>query len=153
MATARSFGERIHYPDSNTGNSGHFYIERTGEIQQWVPLERVAHHVRGFNACSIGIELDNPGRYPNWLDSRFQKMTTPYTRTQLDSLTDLLKLLENQLPSLRRICGHEMLDDEQVPASDNPELRVYRKRDPGPLFPWQDVLSITKLEIFDPRTP
>jgi N-acetylmuramoyl-L-alanine amidase len=57
LAMARVFGEKIHHPQSETGNSGHFYIDRDGSIEQWVPLERVAHHVRGFNPQSIGTHI------------------------------------------------------------------------------------------------
>ena len=61
METAREYGERIHHDESRTGNSGHFYIDRDGRIEQWVPLDRVAHHVRGHNRDSVGIELVNGG--------------------------------------------------------------------------------------------
>ncbi|MEM7054432.1 MAG: N-acetylmuramoyl-L-alanine amidase, partial [Pseudomonadota bacterium] len=67
LAEARDYGERVLYENSATGNSGHFYIDRDGSIEQWVPLERIAHHVRDHNADTIGIELVNRGRYPDWL--------------------------------------------------------------------------------------
>ena len=50
------------------------------------------------------------------------------------------------MPALRWIAGHEELDTEQVPASDDPALQVPRKRDPGPLFPWAEVLAALPLE-------
>jgi len=140
LATAREFGERIVYPDSVTGNSGHYYIERSGRVEEWVPPSRVAHHVRDYNARSVGIELVNLGRYPNWFDSRCQQMTEPYPETQVDSLRRLLRHLMQELPSLRWISGHATLDSGQVAASDNPELQVRRKQDPGPLFPWAVAL-------------
>jgi len=93
MDTARAYGERILYPDSGTGNSGHFYIERYGSIEQWVPIDRVAHHVKNFNKNSIGIELDNAGRYPDWFNSNNQAMREPYPSEQLDSLLVLLNSL------------------------------------------------------------
>ncbi|MGB5810493.1 MAG: N-acetylmuramoyl-L-alanine amidase, partial [Polyangiales bacterium] len=57
LAAAREMGEQIRYPQSGTGNSGHFYIDRDGTIEQWVGPLRIAHHVRGFNDRSLGIEL------------------------------------------------------------------------------------------------
>ena len=42
LVTAREYGERIHYPQSGTGNSGHFYIDRDGRIERWVPEDRIA---------------------------------------------------------------------------------------------------------------
>ena len=147
LAMAREYGERAPY-DSGTGNSGHFYIDRDGSIHRFVPPERIAHHVRGHNARSVGIELVNTGRFPHWLDSRHQAMDEPYPEAQIDALIDLLARLTAELPGLRHIAGHEDLDTERVPASDDASVRVPRKRDPGPMFPWQRVLSaapITRL--------
>ena len=138
LALAREYGERVLY-DSGTGNSGHFYIDRDGSIHRFVPPERIAHHVRGHNARSIGIELVNTGRYPHWLDSRHQAMDEPYPDAQIDALIALLFALAAGLPALRHIAGHEDLDLEQVPASNDASIPVPRKRDPGPRFPWPRV--------------
>ena len=146
LATAREYGQHIHYTETGTGNSGHFYIEQNGRVEQWVPPNRVAHHVRGFNERSIGIELDNSGRYPHWLDSNRQVMTDVYPLSQISSLIKLLHKLSTELPELKWIAGHESLDTSQVRASNDPELFVYRKRDPGPLFPWSKLLSAIDLQ-------
>ena len=151
IAAAREYGECIHYADTATGNSGHYYVERSGLIHQWVPLERIAHHVRGYNDRSIGVELVNLGRYPYWLDSRHQAMTQAYTEQQLLALLELLSVLRSQTPNLRWIAGHEALDTEWVPASDDPAKRVARKQDPGPLFPWPRILASSGLEFFEPN--
>ena len=140
LATAREYGEIIHYPASETGNCGHFYVDRDGHCEQWAPLDRVAHHVRGHNSRSIGIELVNRGRYPDWLDSRRQDDFEPYPEAQIDSLLELLATLRTTLPGLTTIVGHEDLDQERVPASDQPDETVRRKLDPGPTFPWGRVL-------------
>lgn len=145
MAMARRFGERIVHQESQTGNSGHFYIDRDGSIEQWVPLERVAHHVRSHNLHSIGIELVNNGRYPDWFDSTRQRMTEPYPATLLSSLVRLLDDLTGYLPGLRYIAGHEDLDSDLVASTDRPATRVRRKLDPGPCFPWQEILDNTPL--------
>lgn len=153
LPLAREYGERILYPQSQTGNSGHFYIDRDGRVEQWVAENRIAHHVRGHNAHSIGIELVNRGRHPNWLDSRHQAMTESYPDAQIDALAALIAHLENSLPHLAQITGHELLDTEQVPASDNPQVRVSRKRDPGPMFPWQRLLAACRLQFVSESTP
>lgn len=145
LAMARAYGERVLYA-SGSGNSGHFYIDRDGSVVQYVPLERVAHHVSGFNPRSIGIELVNRGRYPHWLDSRHQAMEEPYPDAQIAALIDLLRHLCDSLPSLRFIAAHEWLDTREEVASDDPERRVPRKRDPGPLFPWPRVLAAVALQ-------
>jgi len=140
LAAAREYGETIHYDGSRTGNSGHFYIDRNGATECWVPPERIAHHVRGHNEGSLGIELVNRGRFPDWFDSCRQDDFEPYPEAQIAALLDLLAHLEDRLPALKHIAGHEDLDTERVPASDDPDLRVRRKRDPGPTFPWRRVL-------------
>jgi len=145
LAMAREYGERVLY-DSGSGNSGHFYIDRDGSTLQYVSLERVAHHVRGFNPRSVGIELVNSGRYPHWLDSRHQQMAEPYPAAQITALINLLNHLEAQLPALRWIAGHEQLDSEQVAASNDASVSVPRKRDPGPQFPWPQVLKAITLQ-------
>ena len=144
LAEARIAGERVLYP-SGTGNSGHFYIDLDGQVHVWVPVERIAHHVRGHNARSVGIELVNRGRYPDWLASGSQRMDEPYTREQIAALRGLLGALRARLPNLREIAGHEDLDTERVPASDDARETVFRKRDPGPLFPWDAVLDDSPL--------
>ena len=146
LATAREYGERIHYPQSGTGNSGHYYIDRDGSIERWVPEDRIAHHVRGRNAHSIGIQLVNTGRYPRWLDSGHQAMDEAYPPAQIAALMALLADLQARMPSIRHIAGHEDLDREQVEAGDDPTRRVQRKRDPGPMFPWTRVLAGSPLK-------
>jgi N-acetylmuramoyl-L-alanine amidase len=145
LATAREYGERILYPQSRTGNSGHYYIDRDGSVQRWIDVERIAHHVRGHNPRSIGIELVNTGRWPRWLDAAHQSMGEPYPEAQVAALVALLGHLRATLPALREIAGHEDLDRERVPASDDPSATVARKRDPGPLFPWEAVLAAVPL--------
>lgn len=146
LATAREYGEQIHYPQSGTGNSGHFYIDRDGSISRWVPENRIAHHVRGRNAHSIGIELMNTGRFPRWLDSQHQAMDEAYTPAQIEALIALLEDLQARFPSIKHIAGHEDLDTNEVEASDDPTRLVRRKRDPGPMFPWTRVLAGSALQ-------
>lgn len=139
LVTAREYGERVVHA-SGTGNSGHYYIERDGAIHRYVPGTRIANHVRGHNPYSIGIELVNLGRYPDWQDSRHQKMTEPYPDAQIEALRSLLAQLRQEFPKLREIVGHDELDTDMVPASDAPDEQVRRKLDPGPMFPWDKVL-------------
>ncbi|MEW9571069.1 N-acetylmuramoyl-L-alanine amidase [Rhodanobacter sp. Si-c] len=145
LATAREYGEKVLY-DSGAGNSGHYYIDRDGAVYRYVPGTRVAHHVRGHNAESIGIELVNTGRFPHWFDSRRQAMDEPYTSAQITALRELLTALQREFPNLRCIAGHEDLDTATVPASDDPARQVWRKRDPGPLFPWDAVVPDSGLQ-------
>ena len=145
LATAREYGERELYA-AGTGNCGHHYIDRDGSVHLFVRPTRIAHHTRGYNPRSIGIELINRGRFPDWHDSRRQEMLEPYTGAQIDSLLGLLSALRRELPNLAFVAGHEDLDTAMVAASDDPALQVFRKRDPGPLFPWAAVLEASELQ-------
>ncbi|HET6803885.1 MAG TPA: N-acetylmuramoyl-L-alanine amidase [Frateuria sp.] len=145
LATAREYGEKVLY-ESGAGNSGHYYIDRDGTILRYVPGTRVAHHVRGRNADSIGIELVNRGRYPNWFVAGNQTMGEPYPQVQVEALRTLLVQLRQEFPNLRAIAGHEDLDTARVPASDDPAVMVPRKLDPGPLFPWVAIVPACGLE-------
>lgn len=146
LDTAREYGERIHYENSRTGNSGHFYIDRDGSVAQWVPLERVAHHVRGYNRKSIGIELVNRGRWPDWLNSRRQDWPEDYSEAQIEALIELVEKLRTKLPNLEYIAGHDELDMGVVESSDSPAIKVRRKVDPGPLFPWGAIEASVDLK-------
>ena len=150
LAMARRFGEEVLYAASGTGNSGHFYVDRDGSVHQYVSVGRVAHHTRGYNPRSIGIELVNRGRYPDWLAAGHQAMDEPYPALQVDALVALLLHLRGEYPHLRFIAGHEDLDTTEVPATDNPSVKVRRKRDPGPRFPWDEVLRAVGLERLPP---
>jgi len=145
LAMAREYGERQQH-ERGTGNSGHYYIDRDGAVHLWVRPTRIAHHTRGYNPRSIGIELVNTGRYPDWYDSRRQAMTEPYPDAQLDALVALLQALRRDLPQLRFVAGHEDLDVAEVEATDDATLKVWRKRDPGTQFPWARVVEGTGLE-------
>jgi N-acetylmuramoyl-L-alanine amidase len=145
LAIARAFGEIEHYA-SGTGNSGHYYIDRDGRIERYVPIERIAHHTRGYNPTSIGIELVNRGRHPDWLHSQHQQMTEPYPAPQIDALLRLITDLRQRCAQLVAIAGHEDLDRTEVDATDDPAVRVRRKLDPGPMFPWDAVLAACELK-------
>lgn len=145
LAMAREYGERVLHADGS-GNSGHYYIDRDGSVLRFVAATRVAHHTRGYNPRSIGIELVNIGRYPDWFDSRHQAMREPYTDAQITSLRALLSQLQRQCPALRWIAGHEDLDTDMVAASDDASVQVARKRDPGPLFPWHAAVAESGLQ-------
>jgi N-acetylmuramoyl-L-alanine amidase len=141
MKLAREYGERILYAESGTGVSGHYYIDRDGSIVRYVSEDRIANHVIGHNEHSIGIELVNSGRYPKWFHSTSQYSSEPYTTQQIESLKDLLKDLRERNPNLQNIAGHSDLDITMMPAEDDPNIMIRRKIDPGPQFPWAEILN------------
>lgn len=140
IETARIYGEKVHY-ESGTGNSGHYYISKSGKTYQWVENNRIAHHVKDHNKKSIGIELDNLGRYPDWHKTNHQIMYDEYPNEQIDSLIKLIHSLQKQLPNLKYITGHEDLDTRLIESDNDPEIFIRRKMDPGKLFPWETVMQ------------
>lgn len=148
LAMARVYGEKVHHAETQTGNSGHFYIDRDGSIEQWVPINRVAHHVRGFNTQSIGVELVNSGRYPEWFHTGHQVMTEPYPDLQIEALVALVEYLQTQLAGLEKVAGHEDLDTGVITSQDRPDTLIRRKLDPGPLFPWPVLMDNVSLRRF-----
>lgn len=146
LETAWQYGQKIMHSNSGTGNCGHFYIDRDGRVEQWAPLDRVAHHVKDHNHNTVGIELVNLGRYPHWFHSGHQKMSEVYPDGQIEALATLLGFLKTELPALRWITGHEQLDTALVPASDNSQMQVRRKLDPGIQFPWTQLMQSVALK-------
>lgn len=140
LAMAREYGERVLHGDGS-GNSGHYYVDRDGSLHRFVRPARIAHHTRGYNERSVGIELVNTGRFPDWFAADNQAMREPYPPAQIAALLELLKALRAECQNLRWIAGHEDLDTGTVAASDDPDKQVSRKRDPGPMFPWNEVLK------------
>jgi N-acetylmuramoyl-L-alanine amidase len=121
------------------GVCGHLYIDRDGTCVRFVPLYRIANHVRGHNRHTIGIELVNAGRYPHHFDSRHQDPAEPFPERQMAALDRVLAWLRRTCPNLAALARHSDLDQDMVPASDDPRLRVRRRVDPGPRFPWEQV--------------
>jgi N-acetylmuramoyl-L-alanine amidase len=102
--------------------------------------------VAGRNADTVGIELVNRGRWPDWLHTDAQSLGEAYPEAQIEALIGLLRALQLDLPGLRWIAGHEDLDRRLVPATDDAGTQVRRKRDPGPGFPWARVTEAVTLE-------
>ena len=145
LAEAREYGERVLYEESGTGASGHFYIDRDGSIYQYVPDNRIANHTSGWNAKTLGIELINLGRYPNWYHTDYQYMQEAYPDEQIDALILLVNELKSRYAGIKFTQGHEELDTRMIPSDNNPDINVPRKMDPGPYFPWARFLEAVDL--------
>ncbi len=106
--------------------SSHLFINRAGELFQFVPLNKRAWHAgvsqfEGRTACndfSIGIELEGTDE-------------TPYTASQYETLKQVIQAMTETYPSLSldRIRGHS-------------DIAPGRKTDPGPYFMWEFIESL-----------
>ena len=109
--------------------SAHLFIDRAGEIAQFVPLDKRAWHAgassyRGRERCndySIGIELEGDG-------------TSPYTEAQYRQLSEVVKSLLQYYPTLspQRIVGHS-------------DIAPGRKTDPGASFDWKQLEHLLEM--------
>lgn len=100
--------------------SAHLFIDRQGEVTQFVPFRKRAWHAglssfQGREKCndfSIGIELEGTDELP-------------YEKAQYERLAELSRLLMQTYPAInpKRIVGHS-------------DIAPQRKTDPGEAFDW-----------------
>ena len=102
----------------------HYFLTPSGIVLKGIPHKLIANHARGFNQCSIGIEVMLPGchsyaSFVRAMGSEKESMDTSNARfLQLANLIEeLLELYPNAT-----IVGHN-------------ELSPDRKVDPGTLIP------------------
>ncbi len=81
-APGGSLESNIHYFAAHPDIGYHYLIGRDGTTVAGVPEAQIAHHARGHNQTSLGIELVNDG---NGRD--------PFPEVQIQALLDLLKRL------------------------------------------------------------
>lgn len=144
----RSAGERaigwLTNPVSEV--SAHYVVDEDGRIVQLVPETLRAWHAgvavwgdeRDVNSASIGIEIANPGHWWDLAASpdrdpgepvEVHPGYRPFPSVQIAAVIALARdvVARNGIPA-ERVLGHS----DVAPA---------RKRDPGELFPWQDLAA------------
>lgn len=106
--------------------SAHYLIDEAGLIYQLVKDSDRAWHAgvafwageTDINACSIGIELQNPGHEHGY---------TGFPDVQIESLIGLMNKVRDR---------HQIADSRILGHSD---VAPARKEDPGELFPWRNL--------------
>jgi len=126
MASAEAALARL--CDASAKVSAHYTVGEDGMVYAHVPEVRRAWHaglsfwagIRNVNACSIGIELVNPGHEFGY---------RAFPRAQIAALKNLCRdiLARHAIPAAR-VLGHS----DVAPA---------RKEDPGELFPWEELAA------------
>lgn len=139
-SSSRAFADEIRY-ENRTGASGHYYIDREGNIEQYVADERKANHTSGWNDKTLSVELINTGRYPDATHTDHQDWQYGYPHHQIDALIALIAEFKRRYPTLKYVQGHGDLDQRMIPSENDPQRQVRRRIDPGDTFPWENVLS------------
>ena len=135
MKTAAEAIDRLCDPASRV--SAHYVLDEDGTLYQLVPEALRAWHAgvshwageSGLNACSIGIEIVNPGHEFGYRD---------FPEIQIDAVISLVSDIRSRwtIPDAR-IIGHSDLAPE-------------RKQDPGERFPWKRLASVGHGLWFEP---
>ncbi len=117
----------------------HYMINRDGRLRASVPEHQLAHHVFRYSPRSIAIELVNDG------DGK-----DPFPEPQLAALVALLQpMLQRHGLRASAIVRHSDLDTAMMPCA--PAQR--RKVDPGPAFPYEQVLRRVAAAAAAPKGP
>lgn len=135
MRTAREAVERLQDPSAEV--SAHYLVDEDGSVLRLVAEERRAWHAgRGVwqgesdcNGASIGIEVVNPGH-------EFGYRAFPDIQIQA-----LIGLVDD-------IRGRWSIPDDRIIAHS--DLAPRRKRDPGELFPWDQLAQAGHGLWFEP---
>jgi N-acetylmuramoyl-L-alanine amidase len=105
----------------------HYMIDRDGTVRSSVPEDRIAHHVFGYSARSIAIELVNDG---DGVDS--------FPEAQLDATVTLIRDIARRRGVTRHgVKMHSDLDHGFMTC----DRTKRRKVDPGSAFPYEAVLD------------
>jgi len=126
MRTGEAALARLRDPEARV--SAHYVVEEDGRVFALVPEERRAWHAgksfwrgeRDINACSIGIEIVNPGHEFGY---------RPFPDLQIETVIALVADIRGRwtIPDARLV-GHS-------------DVAPGRKEDPGELFPWKRLVE------------
>ena len=107
--------------------SVHTYCMPDGRIIRSVDTRRIAHHAKGFNTRSAGMEfLVEGGHNLASLEERMKDVDNPpYTKAQYESGGWWFK---------QRAKEHDVTFDQ---IKTHAEIDPQRKKDPGPAFDWE----------------
>jgi N-acetyl-anhydromuramyl-L-alanine amidase AmpD len=129
------------FQDTTSQVSAHFVIAPSGHIVQMVDTANRAWHATYYNSRSIGIEMVGYANQPStWNDHN------------LKSLVELLAWLVTayDIPLVHPTGNaYDFPNDEfnQPGLVAHGQVQPWNRTDPGPYFPWSQVLSATQARI------
>ena len=127
MQDAASAIARLREPEAKV--SCHYLVAEDGQVLRMVPEEKRAWHagksywrgIHGVNACSIGIEIVNPGHEFGY---------RPFPEEQMDALVPLVAdIVKRYGIAPSNVIGHS-------------DVAPDRKQDPGELFDWARLAKL-----------
>lgn len=93
----------------------HYLIDRSGQVVEGRPIERIGAHVKGHNTGTIGISL-----FGGHGSSAGDKFEDNFTEDQEQSLKRLIVDLRNRFPDIRKITGHNQYAAKACPGFSVP---------------------------------
>ena len=148
------------FASSKASVSPHFLIGQGGEIYQFVQLEDIAWHAKGWNSDSIGIEhvARSPGELKQWatLSEHTRRSLVP-KGASIDGATDPgFPLTEIQLAASARLVawlcftfGWEVNRRSIRPHCENPQTTHL---DCGRDWPWNSYLAAVSDRLLELRS-
>ncbi|QDU32008.1 N-acetylmuramoyl-L-alanine amidase A [Poriferisphaera corsica] len=161
----------------NNSNSAHFVIARDGRVTQMVDSTRRAWHGTYYNRRSIGIEMSgfsrghvdpNDDRVDTWRyevgEPEDVHDPTPGDgyRSNLDTLADVVAYYVQRydIPLIHpegEAAWHKEngevvrdIDFNQAGLVGHGQVQPWNRRDPGAMFPWEELISRVESRIPEP---
>lgn len=141
------------FKNPNARASAHVVIGRDGKIFQLIDFNKKAWHAgpsqwanwNGFNNCSIGIELENPGRLSKRGEKFYSYFEKEYPANEVverthkheDQPSYWLTYTEKQLESCMQVCELLLKKYPIIDILGHDDIAPFRKNDPGPMFPME----------------
>ncbi|MEM9353425.1 MAG: N-acetylmuramoyl-L-alanine amidase, partial [Planctomycetota bacterium] len=124
------------FEDRRNSVSSHYVIGGGGDIFQMVDLQDSAWHATYYNSRSIGIEMVG-----------FAGSRATWNENNIAALVDLLAWLYQAYPDIPLVHpsgdAYDFPNDTYTQAGlvAHSQVQPWNKSDPGPHFPWDDVLD------------
>ena len=134
------------FRSSSNAVSAHFVVAPNGDIYEMVDTSDRAWHATYYNSRSIGIEMVG-----------FASQPSTWNEQNLAALTDLLDWIVSAYPTIPLTHPSGDAYDFRGDRFDQPglvahgQVQPWNRSDPGPFFPWNDVIADVEAALAVPE--